>query len=190
MELKSCNGSWLSVAMLLAALNPVVGHAEEIESAAQSQEPACDQLDRMNNDRLQAIIRKIDADAEGGAGFWRFKVAERELLVITDENANRMRILTGVAEINNVDQERLTRLMQANFDSALDARYAIARGILWSAFLHPLSTLNERDFVSGIAQVVNLAVTYGSTYSSGALTFGGGDSEDLIQELLDRANAI
>lgn len=161
-------------------------------SAAETQRPecTCEQAGAMSNARLEIVIRKIDAGAEGQSGFWRFKVAERELLVITDENANRMRILTGVVEVKDLEEERLTRLMQANFDSALDARYAIARGVLWSAFLHPLSTLDERDFVSGVAQVVNLAVTYGSTYSSGAITFGGGDSEELIQELREQGSSI
>ena len=144
----------------------------------------------MNNARLDAIIRRVDAGAEGEPGFWRFTVAEREVLVITDENANRMRIISGVAEFNDVNTEQLVRMMQANFDSALDARYAVARGVLWSVFLHPLATLDERDFVSGIAQVVNLAATFGSTFSSGALTFGGGDSRDLIRELLDKSNSI
>ena len=153
-------------------------------------ECACDQAAVMNNDRLETIIRKIDPNAEGRSGFWRFTVAERQLLVITDEGANRMRIISGIAEVKDIDGERMTRMMQANFDSALDARYAVAKGVLWSAFLHPLSTLDQRDFVSGIGQVVNLAATYGSTYSSGALTFGGGDSEALIQELLERANSI
>ncbi len=151
---------------------------------------ACDQAGVMNNERLEAIIRRIDANVEGASGFWRFTVAERQLLVITDERANRMRIISGIAEVNDIDPERMIRMMQANFDSALDARYAIAKGVLWSAFLHPLSTLNERDFVSGIGQVVNLSATFGSTYSSGALTFGGGDSDGLIQELLERANSI
>lgn len=153
-------------------------------------ECVCDQAAVMNNDRLETIIRKIDANAEGRSGFWRFSVAERQLLVITDETANRMRIISGVAEVKDIDAEGMTRMMQANFDSALDARYAVAKGVLWSAFLHPLSTLDERDFVSGVAQVVNLAATYGSTYSSGALTFGGGDSDGLIKELLERANSI
>lgn len=153
-------------------------------------ECACDQAAAMNNDRLETIIRKFDANAEGVSGFWRFSVAGRELLVITDETANRMRIISGVAEVKDIDAERMSRMMQANFDSALDARYAVAKGVLWSAFLHPLATLTDEDFVSGVAQVVNLADTYGSTYSSGALTFGGGDSDGLIKELLERADSI
>lgn len=178
----------LPVTFLALVLTDSTVHAAD--AATESPECACDDAQTMNNDRLGLIIRKLDPEAEGQPGFWRFTVAKREVLVITDENANRMRIFTGVSEVKDIEEEQWVRLMQANFDSALDARYAIARGVLWSAFLHPLSTLDERDFVSGIAQVVNLAVTYGSTYSSGALTFGGGDSEGLIQELLERANSI
>ncbi len=184
---------------LLNRLTPLIGIlalfcflARTAVFAAEPTPPecACDQAVVMNNDRLETIIRKIDANAEGRSGFWRFTVAERELLVITDETANRMRIISGVAEVKEIDAEGMTRMMQANFDSALDARYAVAKEVLWSAFLHPLSTLDERDFVSGVAQVVNLAVTYGSTYSSGAITFGGGDSEELIRELRERGNSI
>lgn len=69
--------------------------------------------------------------------------------------------------------------MQANFDSALDARYAIAKGKLWSAFIHPLSELNEEQFFSGLAQTITLVKSYGETYSSGALIFKGGDSDGL-----------
>ncbi len=184
---------------LLNRLTPLIGFLVVLcfvaRTAVLAAEPAppqgaCDQAAGMNNERLESIIRKLDANAEGVPGFWRFTVAERELLVITDESANRMRIISGVAEVKNIDAERMIRMMQANFDSALDARYAVAKEVLWSVFLHPLATLAERDFVSGVAQVVNLAATYGSTYSSGALTFGGGDSDELIKELLERANSI
>ncbi len=69
--------------------------------------------------------------------------------------------------------------MQANFDSALDARYCIAKDILWAVFIHPLSELSDEEFISGLAQTINLAATYGSTFSSGALVFQGGDSQGL-----------
>ena len=88
----------------------------------------------------------------------------------------------------------LLRLMQANFDSALDARYAIAQGALWSTFIHPLSSINDEDFVSGLGQTVNLVLTYGSSFASGGVVFGGGDSQveqnQLIEELQDRTKEI
>ena len=77
--------------------------------------------------------------------------------------------------------------MQANFDSALDARYSIAKDIIWGAFIHPLQELKDEEFLSGVGQAVNLALTYGEAYSSGGLIFGGGDSQSLRQrELIDR----
>lgn len=144
----------------------------------------------MNNERLGALIARLDPGMDGRPGLWRITVREREVLVITDERADRMRIITGVTKVDTLDPELLVRLMQSNFDTALDARYAIAKDILWSAFIHPLGTLDERQFVSGLAQVVNLALTFGSTFSSGALSFGGGDSQGLIKELMDRAESI
>ena len=77
------------------------------------------------------------------------------------------------------------RLMQANFDSALDARYAVAQGRLWGVFIHPLSPLEKDQLLSAFVQTINIARTYGQTYSGGATVFGGGDSNGLYQELLE-----
>ncbi len=145
----------------------------------------------MSNARLDELIRRIDPKAEGGPGFWRLTVEERTLMVITDERADRMRIITPVAPAEALEPARLARLLQANFDSALDARYAIARGILWTAFIHPLGSLADAEFLAGLGQVVNLAASYGSSYSSGALQFQGGDSQELqrrelIEQLLKK----
>jgi hypothetical protein len=131
----------------------------------------------MDNQRLQVLIEGVAKDIEGQPGYWRFSIHDFAASVITDEKADRMRIIVPVAEVERIDQARLLRLMQANFDSALDARYSVAKGVLWSAFIHPLSELSDRQFLDGLAQTVNLAATYGSTYTSGALIFGGGDSQ-------------
>jgi hypothetical protein len=144
----------------------------------------------MNNERLATLILRIDENAEGRAGFWRATVAGRVITVITDENADRMRIISPVARAEDLDSALMFRMLQANFDTALDARYSIAQGILWSLYLHPLAPLSDEQFLAGIGQVVNLATSFGTTYSSGGLSFGGGDSDGLIRELLEKGRAI
>jgi len=95
--------------------------------------------------------------------------------------------MVAIRKADTLTPEDLTRIMQANFDSALDARYAIAKDILWSTFIHPLSTLHDRQLIEAIGQTVNLARTYGSSYSSGLLLVGGGDSGAIQQrELIDQ----
>jgi len=141
----------------------------------------------MNNKRLGELIKRIDDSAQGKPGLWRFIVEGREVTVITAEKANRMRIIVPIAPAEKLSNEKLIRMMQANFDSALDARYSIAKDIVWSVFLHPLRELGDEEFLSGVGQAVNLALTYGEGYSSGALIFGGGDSQTLRRrELIDR----
>lgn len=148
----------------------------------------------MSNQRLQSLIEGMADEVEGRPGYWRFAVSEFSVTVITDENADRMRIIVPVARTENMNSDTLVRLMQANFDSALDARYSLAKGIIWSAYIHPLSALSDHQFIDGLAQAVNLAATYGKTYSSGALVFGGGDSkaeqDKYYREIIERGGSI
>ena len=82
--------------------------------------------------------------------------------------------------------EEMERVMQANFDTALDARYAVAQGRLWGVFLHPFAQLERDQLISGLAQTANVAKTYGTLYSSGAAQFGAGDSGNLQRQLIER----
>ncbi len=149
---------------------------------------------KMNNAKLGELILQLDENAQGRPGFWQINIDEFEIFVVTDERAGRMRAMVPILPSAEVAPEEMERLMQANFDSALDARYSIANDTLWAAFIHPLSDLSEELFISGVAQSVNLAATYGTTYSSGAVIFNGGDSREhqrnYYQEIIDRANAI
>lgn len=160
---------YLGIALLLAA--GFGGHAVS-SATAQDEGP-------MNNARLDRLIGEIEGiegEIEGRPGFWQFSFQGHQTYVITDERADRMRIMVPVAPAESLSQEALLRVMQANFDTALDARYAIAQGALWSAFIHPLSPLDDAEFRAGFLQVVTLAATYGTSYSSSGLRFGGGDA--------------
>lgn len=141
----------------------------------------------MTLDRLDTIIKRIDENAvRQTLARWQFAVEERPVSVITDIRADRMRIISPIRQISGIGPGELFRMMQANFDSALDARYGIAQEILWSTYIHPLGALTTNEFLSGLGQTVNLTTTYGTTYNSGALTFGGGDSNAINRALIDK----
>ncbi len=147
--------------------------------AAQEAEPP------MTYERLGKIIFALDPKAEPyGPGF-QMTVSDVPVLIITDSNADRMRAMVRIRSAQELTAEDLHRMMQANFDTTLDARYAIANGTLWAAFVHPLSPLEKDQLISGLAQTVNIAKTYGTLYSGGAQQFGGGDSNDLQRQLIE-----
>jgi hypothetical protein len=139
----------------------------------------------MTFDRMAQIVQALDPEAKlTGAGFL-LTVEDVPVLIVTDEHANRMLAMVPIRSAEVMSADELQRVMQANFDSALDARYAIANGRLWGVFLHPFRELERDQLISGIAQTVNVANTYGTLYSSGAGQFGSGDSADLQRELLE-----
>ena len=186
-----------SFAVCMAVLWTVaaaVAHGETPSAASPKNEtesrPLTELGGEMNNGRLHAIISLLDDKASGEAGYWQLTLEGVPLQVITDEAADRMRIIAPIMNTDDLTKDELFRLMQANFDSALDARYAIAQGILWATFIHPLSTLNDNDFLMGLGQTANIVISYGSTYSSGVLVFRGGDSDELQQQLLERLRRL
>lgn len=154
-------------------------------NSAHAEEQKSPPVAKMDNARIHSLLSKLDKNVEGEKGLWQLKIAEVSITVITDSKSNRMRIISPVAEITGIEPKDLYRMMQANFDSALDARYSIAKNIIWAAYIHPLEELNDQQFLQGVGQVVNLVTSYGSTYSSGLLVFGGGDSGALQRKLID-----
>ena len=129
----------------------------------------------MNNRRLDELIRRIATTVEGDSGFWRIDFEGRQLLVITDETHNRMRVMTAVIDESKMTHEDRRVVLAANFDRALDAKYAVSKGHLWSVFMHPLAELSDEQFLDVVNQVKTLADNYGTTYSSSDLVFGGGN---------------
>ncbi len=145
--------------------------------------PAFAQDAAMTPERLVDIILALDPDAAINANGIELTIEDIPVLVVMAPNADRMRAMVPIASVEDVTPEEMNRMMQANFDTALDARYAVAQGRVWGIFIHPLGALERAEFLSGLAQTVNLARTYGTLYSGGAQVFGGGDSNGIYNEL-------
>lgn len=139
----------------------------------------------MTLSKLFELVRKLDPQARIQGNAAQFKVEDRELILVGDEKAGRMRIMTPLARVGSLDPGVLHRMLQANFDAVLDARYAIANDVVWSAFIHPLPPMDEAQFANAVAQVYVAAITFGTTYTSGALVYGGGDSNAEHQKLFE-----
>ncbi len=173
--------------MLRLALALMTCLAASVLAAQETEQP-------MTYERLGRIVFALDPGAVPRGPSFQLQIRGIPVLIITDVAADRMRAMVPVRSSEGLTTEELHRMMQANFDTALDARYAIADGRVWSVFIHPLSPLRKDQFISGLGQAVNVATTYGTLYSGGAMQFGGGDSgalqRQLIEELLKRGEDI
>lgn len=135
--------------------------------------------------RMAEITRSLDPNAEFAGTRIFLTIADIPVVIITDPVADRMRAMVPIGTVDAMKPEEVIRVLQANFDTALDARYAIAQGRLWAVFIHPLSPLQKDQFISALGQTVNIARTYGTLYSGGALSYGGGDSQGILRGLIE-----
>ena len=173
----------LAVAILItfSCFQPVFAQeSDSPKELEQSLEPA------MSLERMEQILLALDPDAQANESTFMLSIEDVQVFVVTDVGNDRMRVMAPIRPREGISSDEMTRMMQANFDSALDARYAIAQETLWSVYIHPLAPLQKNQLISGIGQVVNLARTYGTVYSGGALSFGGGDSDGINRELIER----
>lgn len=122
--------------------------------------------DPTDNRTLARMLDRVVGDVEGEPGQWTFRYDGVDMMLVTDEEYDRVRIVAHVADGSELTSEHLKTLLEANFNRALDAKYALFRDNVWSVFVHPLTSLSKRQLISAVRQVAALRNTYGTTFSS------------------------
>ncbi|MGC6431181.1 MAG: hypothetical protein ACON5F_09080 [Jejuia sp.] len=95
------------------------------------------------------------------------------MMCITDTNHIRMRIISPIADSNSLNDELIKAALVANFHTALDVKYAVSDGVLWSVFIHPLKELSEHQVKDAVSQIYHANINFGTTFISTSLTFPG-----------------
>lgn len=186
----------LALLFMTAAILALADEPAESSEASPAPDNGSTTVDKpagpMTAARLGELVQIVDADAGHQGNSWQFTFQGRPIILVFDEKADRMRMFTPIGPEAELAPELMRRMLQANFDSALDARYAVANEMIWGVFIHPLSTLDDDQFASALIQIFNVATSFGSTFSSGLFTYGGGDSVEenrkLLEELQKRIN--
>ena len=127
----------------------------------------------MTVEALESILRENATNLEKRNNQqWVFEYNGVPLLLMAHTEFDRMRLISPIIEDTEITAGERQAMLQANFHTALDARYAISNGVVFAVYLHPLSSLHENDFRAALIQVSQLVKNFGSTYSSGGPTFG------------------
>ena len=132
----------------------------------------------MDQERMQQIVLDFCGNGQAEENAVQCEFDGAPLMVVSDVQHDRMRIISPIMEAGALTEEVKTRMLLANFHSALDARYAIGSGVLYAAFIHPLSKLDKNQIESAVRQVATLRNTFGSDFTSGDLEFTGRREEE------------
>jgi hypothetical protein len=125
----------------------------------------------MTTTAMGKLLESYLTELEGENGFWRGSRDDVPVFVFSDDEHDRMRLMAPIGVVEELDSELLHVLLQANYDRALDARYAMRNKELWAVVVHPLATLATDDLPSLFDQVVMLVKNTGTTFSSTELVF-------------------
>lgn len=126
----------------------------------------------MSQELLATHIEEIAGDTAVSGNLVEFRYDGVAMACVSDASHDRMRLIAPIARRDAIEATYLEIMLIANFHTTLDARYAIGEGIVYAAFLHPLSSLTRVQLESAIRQVSALARNFGSSFSSDELIFG------------------
>jgi hypothetical protein len=125
----------------------------------------------MTQGRMVEIIRETAGATQGPPGFVEFVVDGVAIAAISDVAHDRMRLIAPVADATEVGPAERDRMLEANFHTTLDGRYATSGGVVFTVFTHRLSTLTAEDLRAAIDQVASLVKTFGTGYAAGDVGF-------------------
>jgi hypothetical protein len=88
-------------------------------------------------------------------GSYQVETADFRLLVLLSEDQRWLRVLLPIAPSSEATPF-CEELMETNFDTTQETRYAIHQDILWGVFQHSLAGLVAADLTAAIQQLVGL----------------------------------
>ena len=132
----------------------------------------------MTQSRMEFLFAEHVDAIVGPPGTIQTRVDGINIYLISNPEIDRMRIIAPIAMVESLDPRVLRILLRANFASTLDARYAISEGIIYAAFLHPMSSLTPDLIESALFQVVSLVKTFGTSFTSQPLVQGDASERD------------
>lgn len=142
----------------------------------------------MSERKVEKVFKKLNLEIEGDEGVWMVNFSDRWVLVFADDSADRMRIFTPVISRDEIGSDEWERMLEANFHTALDAKYGLYNEYVISVFSHPLSYLDEFQIISALEQVVNLADTFGTSYASTSILFGKASERSTKDDMVADGN--
>ena len=99
----------------------------------------------MTVERLSEIVLDIDPDAALTPNGLELTLEDIPLLIVVAPEADRMRAMVSIASAEDVTPEEMLRMMQANFDTALDARMPSRKGAFGACLFTRLRRWNVNN---------------------------------------------
>jgi hypothetical protein len=109
---------------------------------------AQDAEQHMTLEWMGQIGKVLDEDVNITPNGFEFIISDVPVLIVADLRPNRLRAMVPISSLESMTPAELERLMQANFDGALDTRL---RWVGFGVFIHPLKELERNQLISGIA---------------------------------------
>ena len=121
---------------------------------------------------MHDVLTEIGDEVVGSDGAWEFQIGEVHVACLTDARFDRMRLIAPVVETDELTDAHREACLEANFHTALDARYATSEGVLYAAF-SGRAVISDVPVSSGLVVLAGLLVGVGTRMGNGCTSGHG-----------------
>lgn len=109
----------------------------------------------MTPEEITPILKNLFGETvkESSSDVWEVETTQFRLLVLLSEDKNWLRMLIPIAPITEVRQF-LEQILEANFDTTQEIRYALHQNVLWGVFQHNFLTIAPEDLKAAIQRLI------------------------------------
>ncbi|MGL5063677.1 MAG: hypothetical protein ACRC62_27140 [Microcoleus sp.] len=111
----------------------------------------------MNPEEISNTLKDLFGESvqQTDSTSWQVETPQFRLLVLLSEDGSWLRILLPIASAAEAEPF-FDKLLEANFDTTVETRYALHQNVLWGVFQHNSATLVSPDFSTAIAKLLDL----------------------------------
>jgi hypothetical protein len=112
----------------------------------------------MTPEEISNTLKELFGDSveTPAATSWQVETPKFRLLVLLSEDGTWLRILLPIGDAQEA-QPFFDKLLEANFDTTLETRYAIHQNVLWGVFQHSLCHTRRLRFLGRRRQTAGFA---------------------------------
>lgn len=111
----------------------------------------------MTPDDISTLLKQLfpQTVAALAPGSWQVETSDFRLLVLLSDDQSWLRVLVPIAPLQDA-QPFLSQLLEANFDTTQETRYALHQAVLWGVFQHSRAGLTSEDLTAAIQRLLVL----------------------------------
>ena len=121
---------------------------------------------KMNDHKLIKHLKTECDSISGEDGNYQLFYRGIVVLAVIDKESDRLKLLSPIVYLKDINEDEITKCLEANFDNLQKIKYAVSNDIIWSIYDNSYKKISTTQIDEALLQLYYSTGTFGGKYSS------------------------